>query len=139
MNLMRSVLIVLLAGGFALHAGGCRTRSITREGKKYELILSRQILVLPARAVEVADATLQDLRMRQISRQTTNIDGEYFFRSALGREYRLVIAGVLTDRTVMQIYGTDAARDRTQATLIFEEILSRLVMHGPEPTPRQQR
>ncbi len=125
MTLIRTIILLLAALTALVPTVGCQT-TYMKGDKKYVLIAEQTVDQLPARVVQVADVTLKDLKMNAISSQTTNIDGEFFVRSALGREFCLVVSGVRSHTTLIQIYGTDPSRDHDQAHLIFNELLSRL-------------
>ena len=93
---------------------------------KYVAVLEAEVEHLPARTVEVTEDVLKDLKLEVVSSRTTRIDGQFIVRSALRREYLIIVEGHSPRKTELTIYGTEYARDQHQAKLIWAEIASRL-------------
>ena len=121
---MRYLSIASLAAICGIALLGCNSMRVG--DTKYVAVLETKVEQLPARTVEVTEDVLKDLNLEMVSSRTTRIDGQFLVRSALRREYRIIVEGHGPRETELTIYGTDYFEDRNQAKLIWAEIASRL-------------
>lgn len=110
------LVLVLLA------ATGCRARY---QDEKFRYWLTYTAQRPPGLVVPLVHDTVKALKLTTVSVGTTNIDGHFWVKSALGDEFKIVVQGVRTDTTNIEIYMPDK-RNLDQARLIMTEIRSRV-------------
>ncbi len=104
-------------------AASCQSRLHTDE--KFKHAISQNYEFAPGVVVNVVEETIAALKLRVLSKSSTHIDGRYEVRSAMGDEYRILVEGMRTDRTRIEI-DMPSRRNTDQARLILAEISSRV-------------
>ena len=123
--------------GLVLTLPACET---FHTDEKFRHAIGQNFDYPPGSVVGVVDETVDALRLRVLSRSTTNIDGRFEVRSAIGDEYRILVEGQRTNRTRIEI-GMPSRKSTDQAMLIMAEIHSRLRYDRPrqDATTRSSR
>lgn len=131
--LLGLTLLVGLAGVQAA-CSGLGKPSIKDE--KFAHAISETFEENPGLVVDLVDETVEALQLQIRSRVLTSIDGRFEVRSAMGDDYRVVVEGLLTSRTRVEI---DMATERNlaQAQLIMTEIRSRILSLRANPGPQR--
>ncbi len=106
--------------------------------EKFRHAIAQNFEYPPGRVVDVVEETIDALRLRVLSTTSTHIDGRYEVRSAIGDEYRILVEGLRTDRTRIEI-DMPSRRNQDQARLIMTEISSRMRFSRPSHPVTQQQ
>ena len=104
--------------------------------EKFKHAISHTLEYPPGMVVSVVQETVGALKLRVLSKSTTNIDGRFEVRSAMGDEYRILVEGVRTDKTRIEI-DMPTRHNADQAKLIMAEISSRVRYSRPRPASHQ--
>ena len=108
--------------GFVSIAVGCH---VFDRDEKFRYSISHTIDQPPANVVMLVRETVRALKLAVVSSNTTNIDGQFWVRSAMGDEFKILVVGVRTDTTTIDIY-MPSRKNLDQAKLILTEIRSRM-------------
>ncbi len=123
---VKTRLIQALLVGLVSVVVGCD--SLNRD-EKFRYSISHTVEQPPAIVVSLVRDTVRALRLAVVSSSTTNIDGQFWVKSALGDEFKILVIGVRTDTTTIDIY-MPSRKNLDQAKLILTEIRSRLKLSG---------
>ncbi len=115
--------------GLALFAllGACTVGTPSYPDEKFQHAISETFDESPALVVDLVDETVDTLRLDIVQRVLTAIDARFEVRTAMGEEYRVVVHGLKTKRTRIEI-DMHSKKNLSQAQLIMTEISSRI--HG---------
>jgi hypothetical protein len=131
----------LLSAGFALTLAtllpACATGTPSYPDEKFQHAISETFEESPGLVVDLVDETVDTLRLQIVQRVLTAIDGRFEVRTAMGEEYRVVVEGLKTNRTRIEI-DMPSRRNLGQAQLIMTEIRSRIRGVMREKTEEQK-
>jgi len=111
------VLLALLAA--------CATGTPSYPDEKFQHAISETFDESPGLVVDLVDETVDTLRLDIVQRVLTAIDARFEVRTAMGEEYRVVVQGLKTRRTRIEI-DMHSTKNLSQAQLIMTEISSRI-------------
>lgn len=132
-RVISGVLVALLLGIISGLAGisGVGCQQYERD-EKFTYTITHTSEFPPASVIAAVDDTIKALQLKVQSRSLTNIDAQFWVKSALGTEYQIVVRGVTTQRTKIDIH-MPGWRNREQGGLIMSEIRSNLSRMRHEP------